>query len=146
MTLQNIIIQQDAHALDETSKQSLQRHVQKLTNATQISFAQCALQQDHIQFLTAINNEAKVRRSTKSIEPGKAKVMSYEDLVAKRLEREAEEQDKAKSKGKRSPQQKSQDQAGMLGPVIDEQSEEGEVAPTNPYRYIDLIGNVIIKL
>jgi hypothetical protein len=33
MSLQNLIIKQDAHALDDTSKQSLQRHVQKLVKA-----------------------------------------------------------------------------------------------------------------
>jgi hypothetical protein len=38
MSLQNLI-KQDAHALDETSKKSLQRHVQKLANAAQTSFA-----------------------------------------------------------------------------------------------------------
>ena len=37
ISLQNLIIKQDTHALDETSKQSLQRHVQKLANATQMS-------------------------------------------------------------------------------------------------------------
>jgi hypothetical protein len=43
MSLQNLIIKQDAHALDDTSKQSLQRHVQKLVKAVQISFAKGAL-------------------------------------------------------------------------------------------------------
>jgi len=42
-SLQNLIIKQDARALDETSKQSLQRHVQKLANATQMSLAKGAL-------------------------------------------------------------------------------------------------------
>jgi hypothetical protein len=44
MALQNLIIKQDAHALDETSKQSLQRHLQKLAKAAQTSFAkECPL-------------------------------------------------------------------------------------------------------
>jgi hypothetical protein len=43
MTLQNLIIKQDAHALDETSKQSLKRHVQKFAKAAHISFAKGAL-------------------------------------------------------------------------------------------------------
>ena len=60
ISLQNQIIEQYAYALDETTKQSLQRHVQKLTNATQMSFANGALQQDQTQFLTTINDEAKV--------------------------------------------------------------------------------------
>ena len=99
-----------------------------------MSFAKGALQQDQIQFLTAINNEAKLRRSTKSIVLGKAKVISYEDLVAKRLEREAKEQDKAKAKGKRGRKQKGQSEAGTPEPVIDEQSKEGKLAPEEPYR------------
>jgi hypothetical protein len=45
------------------------------------------LQEDRIQFLTTINNEAKVRRSTKSLVLGKAKVMSYEDLEEARAKR-----------------------------------------------------------
>jgi len=107
MSLQNLIIKQDAHALDETSKQSLQRHVQKLVKAAQTSVAKGALQQDQIRFLTTINNEAKVRRSTKSLVLGRAKVMSYEDLEearAKRAEKAAEE---AKDKGKRGRKCKS---------------------------------------
>jgi hypothetical protein len=71
-SLQNVIIKKDARALDETNKQSLQRHLQKLTNAARISFANGALQHDQIQFLLTVNNEAKVRRSTKSLVLGKA--------------------------------------------------------------------------
>ena len=94
--------------MTRASKQSLQRHVQKLVKAAQISLAKGALQQDRIQFLTTINNEAKVRRSTKSLVLGKAKVMSYEDLVearAKRAEKEAAKE--AKGKGKRGRKRKS---------------------------------------
>jgi hypothetical protein len=60
------IITQDAHALDQTSKQRLQRHVQKLASAAQISFAERALLQDQNRFLSGMNSEAKDRRSTKS--------------------------------------------------------------------------------
>lgn len=112
ISLQNLIIEQDAHALDETSKQSLQRHVQKLANATQMSLAKGALQQDQIRFLITIDNEAKVRRSTESVVLGKAKVISYNDLVAKRAEREAKEQNKAKGKRKRGRKRKSPEEAG----------------------------------
>ncbi|GAB7357637.1 hypothetical protein MBLNU459_g0134t1 [Dothideomycetes sp. NU459] len=51
------------------------RHVKKLARAAQIFFAEFALQQDQIKFSLAINNEAKIRRSTKSPVLGKAKVM-----------------------------------------------------------------------
>ncbi len=105
MSLHNLI-KQDAHALDEASKQRLQRHLQKLANAAQTSFAEHALLQDHNRFLTRMNNEAKVRRSTKSVVLGKAKVMSYEDIEEARAKRAAKEH-AAAGKGKRSRKRKS---------------------------------------
>jgi len=63
MSLHNPI-KQDAHTLDETSIQRLQRHVQKLANAAKISFAERVLLRDQIRFLSSMNNEAKVRQST----------------------------------------------------------------------------------
>lgn len=60
------------------------------------------LQQHQIRFLIKMNDKSKVRRSTTSVVLGKAKVMSYEDLVearAKRAEKEAAKE--AKGKGKR---------------------------------------------
>ena len=98
------LIKQDTHALDTTSKQRLQRHVQKLASAARISFAECALQ-DQNRFLFKVNNEAKVRRSTRSVVLGKAKVMSYEDSEA-RAKRAAKEKATA-SKGKRGRKCKS---------------------------------------
>jgi len=105
-SLQNLI-KQDTHTLDESSKQCLQRHLQKLSNAAQISFAERALQQDQMRFLSKVNNEAKVRRSTKSVVLGKAKVMSYEDLVGARAKRAAKDAVKEKGKGKRGRKRKS---------------------------------------
>ena len=134
-----MINKQDAYALDETRKQSLQRHVQKLANATQMSLAKGALQQDQIRFLITINDEAKARRSTKSTVLGKAKVMSYEDLVAKRAEREAKEQDKAKGNRKRDRKRKSQEGAGGPEPnakvvrLGEAQVEKDRIAP-EPWR------------
>ena len=87
--------------LDETSKQNLVRYLQKCTKAFQKSSAQAILQEDRIQFLTTTNNEAKVRRSTKSLVLGKAKVMSYEDLEEARAKRVVKDAAKeAKGKGK----------------------------------------------
>ena len=106
MSLQNFIIQKHAHALDETSKQSLARHLQKLTNAAQTSFAKGVLQQHQIRFLIKMNDESKVRRSTKSVVLGKAKVMSYEDLEEARTKRAAKEQ-AAADKGKGGRKRKS---------------------------------------
>jgi len=122
MSLHNFIIKKQARALDEPSKQSLERYVQKLTKAAQTSFTQYVLQRNQIQFLTKMNDESKVRRSTASAVLGKAKVMSYEDLDearTKRAEKEAAKRAKdkrdgetdtakeAKGKGKRGPKPKN---------------------------------------
>ncbi|XP_014553202.1 hypothetical protein COCVIDRAFT_80242, partial [Bipolaris victoriae FI3] len=85
------LIQQDTSTLDELSKQRLQRRVQKLASAAHISFAQQGLLQDHNRLLAKINGEAKVRRATRSVVLGKAKVMSYEDLEEARAKRAAKE-------------------------------------------------------
>jgi hypothetical protein len=50
--------------------------------------------------LIKINKEAKVRRSTRSVALGKAKVMSYEDLEEARAKR-ATKENTSLSKGKR---------------------------------------------
>ena len=91
------LIKQDAYMLDKTNKQRLQRHLQKLTNATQLSFAERDLLQEHNRFLAQMNNEAKVRRSTKSEILGTARVMGYEDLEKARAERAAKEVKKVAS-------------------------------------------------
>ena len=107
-SLQDLILKQDAYTLDGTSKQSLKRHLQKFAKATRASFAKLVLQEDQIQFLTTINNEAKVRRSTKLLVLGKAKVMSYEDLEEARLKRaEKEAARAAKGKSNRGRKRKS---------------------------------------
>jgi hypothetical protein len=98
------IITQDAHALNQTNKERLQQHIQKLTSAAQTSFAKRALLQDQNRFLSKMNNEAKVRRSTKSQVLGKAMVISYKDLKearAKRIEKEKAAKEKAKRGRKR---------------------------------------------
>jgi hypothetical protein len=98
------LIKQDAHTLNGTSIQRLERHVQKLVDAAQISFAERALLHDQKQILTRMNNEAKVRRSTQSLVLGKAKVMSFEDIEVARAARAVKD---AKVKGKRGRKRKS---------------------------------------
>ncbi|KAK4900161.1 hypothetical protein LTR49_027509 [Elasticomyces elasticus] len=87
MSLQNLIVERDAQVLDQWDRLKLERHLQKLTKAAQTFLIKNALQSDQIQFLLKTNDEAKVRRSTKSLVLGKARVVSYEDLVAARPER-----------------------------------------------------------
>lgn len=101
------LINKDANALDEKSKRRLKKYVQKLTNAANISFAERDLQKEHIRFLRTANNEAKVRRSTKSTVLGKAKVMKYEDLVEAR-EKRSEKDNIAATKGKRGQKRKTE--------------------------------------
>jgi hypothetical protein len=98
------LIKQDAHTLNGTSIQRLERHVQKLVDAAQISFAERALLHDQKQMLTRMNNEAKVRRSTRSLVLGQAKVMSFEDIEVARAARAAK--DVIKGKGKRGRKRK----------------------------------------
>lgn len=85
-------------------RQDVEPQTQKCAKGFQQYSATNILQADRIQFLTTINNEAKVRRSTKSLVLGKAKVMSYEDLEearAKRLVKESTQAAKGKGKGGR---------------------------------------------
>jgi hypothetical protein len=105
LVLLHNLIKQDAYTLNKTSIQRLERHVQKLAHAAQISFAERALLHDQNQMLTRMNNEAKVRRSTKSVVLGKAKVMSFEDIEVARAARAAKEV--IKGKGKRGRKRKS---------------------------------------
>ncbi|OCK76245.1 DDE-domain-containing protein [Lepidopterella palustris CBS 459.81] len=125
-SLQNLI-KQDAHALDKISKQRLERHVEKMATAAQISFAECGLLQDQTRFLFGINNEAKVRRSTRSIVLGKAKVISFEDLGEAPAKRDAKEKAIA-SKGNRSRKRKNP-QETEAGPSAPEEAEAGPSAP-----------------
>ncbi|KAH8587308.1 hypothetical protein B0O99DRAFT_694579 [Bisporella sp. PMI_857] len=60
------LIQQDTQKLDATSTQRLPKRVQKLANAAQVSFAECALFNNRNQFLTEANNETKVSGSRES--------------------------------------------------------------------------------
>lgn len=81
------LIVTDTHALDAPNKDRLQKRIQKLASAAKVSFAAQALLTDRNQFLLEINREAKVRRWTKSLILGKAKVMSFEDLEEARAKR-----------------------------------------------------------
>ncbi|KAF2022603.1 hypothetical protein EK21DRAFT_13809, partial [Setomelanomma holmii] len=95
------LIKEDARALDVVSQRRLQRHVQKLASAAQVSFAECALLQDQNQSLIKINKEAKGRQLTRSVVLGKAKVMSYEDLKEARAKCAVKEKTTlGKSKGR----------------------------------------------
>jgi hypothetical protein len=115
LSLQNVILDHNARALDRVSKQSLDRHVHKLTKAAQTSFARSALLQDQVKFLLRANNEAKLRRATASTVLGKAKEVSFEDLELERMkqaEKKAAEEGKKRTASARK-RRKITSQAGM---------------------------------
>ncbi len=99
------LIKQDANTLNGTGTQRLERHLQKLVDSAHMSFAERALLHDQNQVLTRLNNEAKVRRATRSVVLGKAKVMSFEDIEVARATYAAKEV--VKGKGKRGRKRKS---------------------------------------
>ncbi|KAL9630084.1 MAG: hypothetical protein Q9164_006592, partial [Protoblastenia rupestris] len=89
---------------------------------------------DQNRFLSKTNNEAKIRRSTRSVVLGKAKVISYEDLEEARAKRATKEKATV-SKGKRGPKRKSstselepETQVGSPKVVTDPSVPKGKVA------------------
>jgi hypothetical protein len=91
MSLRDLIVHQDAHALDDVWKQKLKRHMQKLTKGARTLIVCSTLKQERIQSFFKANDKAKPRRSTKSIVLSKAKVLSFEDLVEARIKRAEKE-------------------------------------------------------
>ena len=121
LTSLHSLIEQDTHALNERSKQRLQ----KFANAAQIPFTERALLADKNRLLIKQNNEAKVRRSTKSTIIGKTKVMSYKNIENARAKRAAKE-DTTAGKGTRGRKRKSL--TPMTGNVKRARRSEAEVA------------------
>lgn len=91
---------------DEANRQYKEKLQQKLINAAQLCFAERAILQGQNEFLAEINNEGKVRRSTKSDVVGRAKVMVWEDIDKARIElaakKEANEIKKAEREAKKA--------------------------------------------
>jgi hypothetical protein len=132
VSLQNLI-KHDAHTLNQASIQRLERHVQKLAHSSQVAFnettflsAECALLDNRNQVLNKMINEAKVRRSTRSLVLGKAKVISFEDIEVARAARAAK--DVIKEKGKRGRKRKNAVQEADEPDIEPECELEPEVA------------------
>lgn len=130
---------------DEMNRQHKQRLQQKVNNAAQLFLAKNALLEDRNCFLTTINDESKIRRSSRSEILGKARVMSYEDLEKARADRAvkeaAKEAKKADTVGKRryKRQCKNFEHTDMLEPEAqmartDEVLIEGDEIPPKPWR------------
>jgi hypothetical protein len=69
-------IEQDS-ALDSP----IRYHFQKLANATEKAFADRTILLDENRLLFEQNNEKTTRQSVKSTMPGKARIMTYDDIV-----------------------------------------------------------------
>ena len=65
--------------------------MQKLFNAAEKALTGCALLLDKNRVLFEQNNESRSRQSTRSTVIGKAKVMSYEDIVEAQRKRDMKE-------------------------------------------------------
>ena len=86
-SLENIMSDAEARfakASDEDSRV----YFRKVAKAAQKAFADRALAWDENQHLTLQNNEKKARNAVRSTVVGKAKVMSYEDIVEARKKRD----------------------------------------------------------
>lgn len=83
-------VEKDLSGLDEEAR----LRVQKLANAGADVFAERAILRDRERVLLEQNNEKKTRQSVRSTVVGKAKVMSYEDIVEARKKREKKEASK----------------------------------------------------
>jgi hypothetical protein len=135
-TVLHDLIKRDVCAPDEVSRQRLERRVQKLVSAAKISVAkQSLLLQDHNRLLYNINNEAKVRRTTRSLvlKDGKeeGKVMRWEDLERVRAERTAREvAANEKGTGKRGRKRKAPEGEEEAIPI------EAEAGPSRPKRKV----------
>jgi hypothetical protein len=110
--LPNIIMKQATQCFDQTTIASLRKNVQKMSKAAHLAFSKGILQRDQIQFLTKINDESKVRKSAKGhilgrrAEKGEGAVMGWNELEAKRAERNEQAATAAKVTEKRRGKRK----------------------------------------
>ena len=118
------LIEQIAHLPDQTSRQRLYRRLQKLTNATQLSFAERALLREQNNFLNRVNSEAKTRRSTKTKVTGTARVMSFEDLERARIARAVKETEKAAKKARSQPRKMARSTVSITQGIPGEESRD----------------------
>jgi hypothetical protein len=101
---------------DDKRKHRGARVKRTTVTATQLSLTKSALQQNHIQLLMAVNNEAKPRRAIKAdiLEKGSGQVFTYKHLQEKRSKRGEESAAKdAKAKARRDRKSKSATQKAV---------------------------------
>ena len=93
-------------------------------NAAEKAFAQCALLRDENKLLFEQNNDAKSRVAAKSTVVGKAKVMSYEDIVEAQKLRDAKDAS-AESRARQSSKRKGRPSTTAAAKVLHEDQPEG---------------------
>jgi hypothetical protein len=150
MSLRDLIVQQDAHALDDVDQQKLKRHMQKFTKGAQTLIVGGTLKQERIQSLLKANDEAKPRRSTKSIVLSKAKVMSFEDLVEARIKRAEKEANKlAKKKRTRGKKRKGGEPEASIPEAAAEAAlmDEAVEAARSPFPVVEIqhVGGLLVS-
>jgi hypothetical protein len=148
-SLQNMIINPATRGLDQRSKSSLQKNVEKLSKAAHLAFSKGILQRDQIQFLMKINDESKARRSAKGhilgrrLKEGQGAVMGYDELEVARAKRaEQDAAAAARSTGRRrrerkgtargEPQNKAAKQMDAHDEVLGDQVASAWRAPEAP--------------
>ena len=103
-SLENILSNTEAR-FAKASDDDTWVYFQKVAKAAQKAFADRALAWDENQHLTVQNNEKKTREAGRSTVVGKAKVMSYEDIVEARKKRDLKIA-KNSDRGRRKPKRK----------------------------------------
>jgi hypothetical protein len=78
-------------------------HFQKLANATEKAFADRSILLDENRLLFEQNNEKITRQSVKSIMPGNARIMIYDDIVEAEQKRAAKVSAAGAKRGGRRP-------------------------------------------
>ena len=127
LTSLRCLIEHDIDELDEPSK----HRVQKLANAAEKRFAECAILLDENKLLFEQNSESNVRKSTKSTVVGKAKVMSWEDLEKAKAARASKQQAAAEKKqaaAKKKQAAAEKKRAAVEKKKPNQQSEDPEAA------------------
>jgi hypothetical protein len=101
---------------DEASSQHKAKLQQKVANAAQTYLAKIALLYNRNQFLAKINNEGRARRAADQKVIGKARVVTYEDLVEERAKRTVMDAKAAEKKAKKAAK-KDKDVASVVPEV-----------------------------
>ena len=150
-SLQNVIINQATQCLDQRSKSSLQKNVEKLSKAAHLAFSKGILQRDQIQFLMKINDESKARRSAKGhilgrrLEKGQGAVVGYNELEVARAKR-AEQAAATVARGRKRKGTAGEEPQNKAAKQIDAQDEVlgGQVASAWRAPEAPMLHNVII--